>query len=89
MLAVRCLKDLLKIFACNDMTNFWETQNHEVDFYKGLLVIAEIETQQSFVVQLNDNRGRNITRKQFADCVNSHGIDRACGTFKKLAGAKQ
>ena len=89
MLAVRCLKDLLKIFACNDMTNFWETETHEVDFYKGLLVIAEIETQQSFVVQLNDNRGRNITRKQFADCVNSHGIDRACGTFKKLAGAKQ
>ena len=89
MLAVRCLKDLLKIFACNDMTNFWKTETHEVDFYKGLLVIAEIETQQSFVVQLNDNRGRNITRKQFADCVNSHGIDRACGTFKKLAGAKQ
>ena len=71
------------------MTNFWETENHEVDFHKGLLVIAEIETQQSFVVQLNDNRGRNSTRKQFADCVNSHGIDRACGTFKKLAGAKR
>ena len=68
---------------------YWETETHEVDYHAGFLVIAESDTQQSFVVQLTDNNGRNVTRKQFTSAVSTHGIDRACSTFKRLAGRAQ
>lgn len=71
------------------MQTYWETPSHEVDFYGGFLVIAETGTQQNFVVQLEDNSGRNVTRKQFSDAATTHGIDKACRTFKKLAGRVQ
>ena len=67
------------------MQAYWETETHEVDYHAGYLVIAESDTQKSFVVQLHDNNGRNVTRKQFTDAASTHGIDRACSTFKKLA----
>lgn len=71
------------------MQTYWETFSHEVDFYAGLLVIAETETEQNFTVQLKDMNGRNITRKHFSDAAKRHGIDKACNTFKKLAGRVQ
>jgi len=71
------------------MQTLWQTATHEVDYHAGYLVIAESDTQQSFVVQLTDNSGRNVTRKQFTSAARSHGIDRACSTFKKLAGRVQ
>jgi hypothetical protein len=71
------------------MRAYWETETHEVDYHAGYLVIAESDTQKSFVVQLHDNNGRNVTRKQFTDAASTHGIDRACSTFKKLAGRVQ
>jgi len=71
------------------MQTLWQTETHEVDYHAGYLVIAENDTQQSFVVQLTDNNGRNVTRKQFTSAVTTHGIDRACSTFKRLAGRAQ
>jgi len=71
------------------MQTLWQTETHEVDYHAGYLVIAESDTQQSFVIQLTDNNGRNVTCKQFADAASTHGIDRACSTFKKLAGRVQ
>ena len=71
------------------MQTLWQTETHEVDYHAGYLVIAESDTQQSFVVQLTDNNGRNVTRKQFTSAVSTHGIDRACSTFKKLSGRVQ
>lgn len=71
------------------MQTLWQTETHEVDYHAGYLVIAESDTQKSFVVQLTDNNGRNITCKQFADAASTHGIDRACSTFKQLAGRVQ
>ena len=71
------------------MQTLWQTETHEVDYHAGFLVIAESDTQQSFVIQLTDNNGRNVTCKQFADAASTHGIDRACSTFKKLAGRVQ
>lgn len=71
------------------MQTLWQTETHEVDYHAGFLVIAESDTQQSFVVQLTDNNGRNVTCKQFADAASTHGIDRACSTFKRLAGRVQ
>jgi len=72
-----------------NMQTLWQTETHEVDYHAGYLVIAESDTQQSFVVQLTDNNGRNVTRKQFTSAVTTHGIDRACSTFKRLAGRAQ
>jgi len=71
------------------MQTLWQTSTHEVDYYAGFLVIAENDTQRNYVVQLTDNNGRNVTRKQFTDAASTHGIDRACSTFKKLAGKVQ
>lgn len=71
------------------MQTLWQTETHEVDYHAGFLVIAESDTQQSFVVQLTDNSGRNVTCVQFAEAASTHGIDRACSTFKKLAGRVQ
>ena len=71
------------------MQTLWQTETHEVDYHAGYLVIAESDTQQSFVIQLTDNNGRNVTCKQFADAASTHGIDRACSTFKRLAGRVQ
>ena len=71
------------------MQTLWQTETHEVDYHAGFLVIAESDTQKSCVVQLTDNNGRNVTRKQFTDAASAHGIDRACSTFKKLAGRVQ
>ena len=71
------------------MQTLWQTEIHEVDYHAGFLVIAESDTQKSFVVQLTDNNGRNVTCKQFADAASTHGIDRACSTFKRLAGRVQ
>ena len=59
------------------MQTLWQTETHEVDYHAGYLVIAESDTQKSFVVQLTDNNGRNVTCKQFADAASTHGIDRA------------
>jgi hypothetical protein len=72
-----------------NMQTLWQTETHEVDYHAGYLVIAESYTQQSFVVQLTDSNGRNVTRKQFTDAASTHGIDRACVTFKRLAGRVQ
>ena len=71
------------------MQAYWETATHEVDYHAGFLVIAESDTQKSFVVQLTDKSGRNVTRNQFTSAVTTHGIDRACCTFKRLAGRAQ
>ena len=71
------------------MQTLWETETHEVDYHAGFLVIAESDTHKSFVVQLTDKSGRNVTRKQFTSAVTTHGIDRACSTFKRLAGRAQ
>ncbi len=71
------------------MQTLWQTETHEVDYHAGFLVIAESDTQKSFVVQLTDNNGCNVTCKQFADAASTHGIDRACSTFKRLAGRVQ
>tara|TARA_R110000782_G_scaffold72555_2_gene145310 strand:+ start:338 stop:556 length:219 start_codon:yes stop_codon:yes gene_type:complete len=71
------------------MQNLWTTENHIVDYYAGFIVIEETSTGHNFTTQLKNDTGRNITRAQFISGVKSHGIDRACATFKKLAGKVQ
>tara|TARA_R100000951_G_scaffold94277_1_gene82974 strand:- start:4 stop:219 length:216 start_codon:yes stop_codon:yes gene_type:complete len=71
------------------MENIWTTENHIVDYCAGFIVIEEVSTGRNFTAQLKSNTGRNITRAQFLNCVKSHGIDRACVTFKKLSGKVQ
>lgn len=61
------------------------TDKFEVDYYKGWLVIHDKETNKNEVVQLVNDKGRNITLNQFKSGIKSHGIEQACKTFIKLA----
>ena len=61
------------------------TEKFEVDYYKGWLVITDKSAMKNECVQLMNSKGRNITLNQFKNCIKTHGIDRACKTFLKLA----
>ena len=64
---------------------FMESEKHTAEFWSGWLIITDNATRQTYPVQMHDRTtGRNITRKQFNDAVKSHGLDRACQTFRKL-----
>jgi len=64
---------------------FIETNLHEIDYYKGWLVIYDKSLRKNYCVQLKDTTtNRNITRKQFKECCHKHGVDKTCNTFKKL-----
>ena len=63
----------------------FESELFEVDYYKGTLVIREKETSRQECIQLCNKNGRNITLSQFKSGIKSHGIDKACRTFLKLA----
>jgi len=64
---------------------YYTTENFEVDYYKGWLVIHDTATKQNECVQLKNDKGRNITLNQFKSGVKTHGVDRACRVFLKLA----
>lgn len=67
-------------------------KNYDIDHWQGWLVITCNTTGNTAPVKLLDNEtGRNITRKQFNDGVKKYGYDKACQAFIKLAAlpAKQ
>ena len=63
----------------------YESELFEVDYHNGWLVIMEKETSRQECVQLCNKNGRNITLTQFKSGLKSHGIDKTCRTFLKLA----
>ena len=65
----------------------YETELFEVDYHNGWLVITDKANNQNKCVQLTNQQGRNITFNQFKSSVKSHGIDKACAVFLKLAAA--
>jgi hypothetical protein len=75
----------------HDTTQTWrktmdyESELFEVDYHNGWLVIMEKETSRQECVQLCNKNGRNITLTQFESGLKSHGIDKTCRTFLKLA----
>jgi hypothetical protein len=62
-----------------------ESEKFAADYLGGVLVITDKTSNTLHSVSLRDANCHNITRKQFLACVKSHGLDRACSTFKKLA----
>ena len=63
----------------------YESELFEVDYHNGWLVIREKDTSRQECVQLCNKNGRNITLTQFKSGLKSHGIDKTCRTFLKLA----
>lgn len=63
----------------------YESELFEVDYHNGWLVIKDKETNEQECVQLTNNKCRNITLNQFKSGIKSHGLDKACKTFLKLA----
>lgn len=67
------------------MTILAETERHVAEYLGGWLFITERDTGRDHLVRLVNNRGQCITRGQFRDSVRTHGADRTCDVFKKLA----
>tara|TARA_R110000764_G_scaffold185258_1_gene270686 strand:+ start:327 stop:536 length:210 start_codon:yes stop_codon:yes gene_type:complete len=61
------------------------TDTYDTDYHAGYLVITDKANGAEHCVQLRNNNGRNITQAQFKAGIASHGFDRACRTFIKLA----
>jgi len=61
------------------------SERYEAEYYKGWLVITDLTSGKAECVQLKSSEGRNITRSQFKSSLASHGFDKACQTFLKLA----
>lgn len=62
-----------------------DSDKFETDYLSGVLVITDKNLGTLHSVCLRDASGRNITRNQFLSAVKSHGLDKACETFKKLS----
>lgn len=67
------------------MTMLADTERHAAEYLGGWLFITEHETGAEYLTRLENERGQCITRGQFKDACRTHGPDRACDTFKKLA----
>ena len=63
----------------------YTSELYEVDYFKGWLVIKDKTTKANECVQLTNKNGRNITLSQFKSGIKSHGLDKTCATFVKLA----
>lgn len=65
---------------------FYDNENWEADYYKGWLILRNLEHEVYYSVQLKDTwTKQNITRFQFKEAVEKYGLDKACECFKKLS----
>jgi len=62
----------------------YTTEKFEVDYWQGLLVFTNKETTETKVLKLYKNK-RLATLNEFKSCIKSHGLDRACETFFRIA----
>lgn len=58
---------------------------YRVTYEGGFLFIADSVARMEYVTRLENTRGQCITRGQFRDSVRTHGLARACETFKRLS----
>ena len=61
------------------------TDTYDTDYHAGVLVITDNANGSEHCVQLRNDKGHNVTQAQFKSGIKSHGFDRACRTFIKLA----
>jgi len=62
----------------------YTTDRFEVDYWQGVLVFTNKETTETKVLKLYKNN-RLATLNEFKSCIKSHGLDRACETFFRIA----
>ena len=68
------------------MSYMYDNKNWEADYWKGELILTELENHNYYTIKLKDTwTGQNITWFSFKECVEQYGLDRACETFKKLS----
>ena len=68
------------------MSYMYDNENWEADYWKGELILTELENNNYYTIKLKDTwTKQNITWFSFKECVEKYGLDRACETFKKLS----
>jgi len=65
----------------------YTTEKFEVDYWQGLLVFTNKETTETKVLKLYKNK-RLATLNEFKSCIKSHGLERACETFFRIAATQ-
>lgn len=70
---------------CGEYDAHVDNESFRAVFEAGFLWIENKATGNETATGLNNDRGQNITAGQFRDSIRTHGPDRACQTFIKLA----
>jgi len=65
----------------------YTTDKFEVDHWQGVLVFTNKETTETKVLKLYKNN-RLATLNEFKSCIKSHGLERACETFFRIAATQ-
>lgn len=67
------------------MTYLADTERYRAEYEGGFLFIEDKAAGREHMVKLKNARGQCITRGEFSSSCKSHGPDRACEVFIKLA----
>ena len=62
----------------------YTTDKFEVDYWQGVLVFTNKETTETRVLKLYKNN-RLATLNEFKSGINSHGLEKPCEVFFKIA----
>ena len=65
----------------------YTTDKFEVDYWQGVLELTDKETTETRVLKLYKNN-RLATLNEFKSGIKSHGLERACETFFKIAATQ-
>lgn len=65
----------------------YTTEKFEVDYWQGVLVFTNKETTETRVLKLYKNN-RLATLNEFKSGIKSHGLERACEVFFKIAATQ-
>lgn len=65
----------------------WSENGYEAEYFTPYLCLTAPDGRTA-LVQLKDDKRRNITLQQFRSSVASHGIEKACSVFFMLDGSR-
>ena len=65
----------------------YTTDKFEVDYWQGVLVFTNKETTETRVLKLYKNN-RLATLNEFKSGIKSHGLEKACEAFFKIAATQ-
>jgi hypothetical protein len=64
--------------------DFWESDSYEADYWQGVLVITDKATRKCGSVSLTNDKGHNITKRQWDSSLKTHSVERALNTWARL-----